>query len=67
MIPGPLLVVPNDVAASIFVDVMHIVRAVCVVGARQRFGRTTNAQPDTDVDPDDAARSSASTWRQGGC
>jgi hypothetical protein len=43
MIPAALLAVSNDVAASIFVEVMHIVGAVCVVGARQRFGRTTNA------------------------
>jgi predicted neutral ceramidase superfamily lipid hydrolase len=43
MIPGPFLVVHNDVAASISLEVMHIVGAVCVVGAMQRFGRTTTA------------------------
>jgi hypothetical protein len=43
MIPGPFLVVPNDVAASISLEVMHIVGAVCVVGAMHRFGRTANA------------------------
>ena len=43
MIPGPFLVVPNDVAASLSLELMHIVGAVCVVGAMHRFGRTTTA------------------------
>jgi hypothetical protein len=43
MIPGPFLVVPNDLAASISLEVMHVVGAICVVGAMHRFGRTAHA------------------------
>jgi hypothetical protein len=43
MIPGPFLVVPNDLAASVSLEVMHVVGAICVVGAMHRFGRTTRA------------------------
>jgi hypothetical protein len=43
MIPGPFVVVPNDVAASVSLEVMHIVGAVCVIGAMHRFGRATKA------------------------
>ncbi len=43
MIPGPFVVVPNDLAASVALEVMHIVGAICVVGAMHRFGRATQA------------------------
>ena len=39
MIPGPFMVVPNDIPASVAFEVMHIVGAICVIGGISKFGR----------------------------
>jgi len=41
MVPGPFVVVPNDIAASVALEVMHVVGAICVVGAVAKFGRAS--------------------------
>lgn len=38
MIPGPFTVVPNDIAASLAFELMHVVGAICVVGGIAKFG-----------------------------
>jgi hypothetical protein len=39
MIPGPFMVVPNDIPASVAFEVMHIVGAIAVIGGISKFGR----------------------------